>query len=62
MKKFEVKYRQYGPMLDGGFHDYTETVVAKTARGAAGQVRRSAKEAFHGNPEYRIEILKVEEW
>lgn len=59
--KFEVKYRQYGPMLDGGSHVYIETVIAKTSRGAIGQIKRESKEVWGNNPEYYIEIISVNE-
>lgn len=61
MKRFEVKYRQYGPMLDGGSHIYNEVVRAKTSRGASGLIKREVKEIFNENPAYRVEILVVNE-
>lgn len=61
MKKFNITYRQYGPMLDGGNHVYTESFYAKTSRGAIGQCKREAKDAFNNNPDYKIEVIKVEE-
>lgn len=55
-----MKYKQYGPMLDGGGHVYVKTIEAKTSRGAVGQIKRETKEAFNNDSEYRIEILSVE--
>lgn len=61
MKHFAVKYRQYGPTLDGGSHVYVENVMAKTSRGAIGQIKREAKETWGSNSEYRVEIISTVE-
>lgn len=40
---------------------YVENVMAKTSRGAIGQIKREAKEVWGNNREYRVEIISAVE-